>query len=144
MFRKHINARREKRDRRCDAVYWRNQGEPDYETAWALESSANSIAFAWRGGAPPKRSQVLEIHRDNTELTSPPDLWCVRRSTIAHCDLCIIAAERIIESSGAFVPQVVCSPSPLRGAAKRSVLRHRCSRLIRPLRTVLPDLSAAG
>lgn len=91
----NTELRGEPRDRRCDAFFWRRPGSSDYEMGWALESSDHSAAFAWRGDAPPKRGDRIEIQRKHNELPNEPGVGIVRRVRVAHNDLVIVAVELV-------------------------------------------------
>ncbi len=108
--------RRSPRERRSDAIFWRLVGQTEYDMGWILEASDDGLAFAWRGDAAPPRGSIVEVHRGGgaggggdegcergrfDDLTSKPERALVRRSTLAHDDLAIIAVQIIPEMSAA-------------------------------------------
>lgn len=95
--------RRSPRQRRSDAIFWRMLGQSEYDMGWILESSADGLAFAWRGDSVPPRGSIVEVHRgrgsggegNGDDLTTKPERALVRRSRIAHEDLAVIAVQII-------------------------------------------------
>ena len=86
--------RSERRVRQSGTIEWRYHLADKARTALLLEASDTGFAFAWRGTDAPRPNTLIEF-RQSGEFADPQ--WAVarvRRHSIAHADLTVIAVER--------------------------------------------------
>jgi hypothetical protein len=60
-----------------------------------LETSADGLAFAWRGGVCPQVGTLIELLEDTAGGTARSERAVVRRSSNCHDDLNVIAVQMI-------------------------------------------------
>lgn len=85
--------RRQSRSRRADALEWRRSVSAPARTGWLLESSADGLAFVWRGVDPPRPSSVIELQLDAGHPNARWEQSVVRHITNVHGDLCVVGVE---------------------------------------------------
>ncbi len=89
----HAEQRRQPRWRVSEILHWRPERTPDFRTGLAIERSADSLAFAWRGDVLPRRGTLVELRRSEPdEAISAPMRAVVRSARLVHADLAIISA----------------------------------------------------
>jgi len=92
--------RRAARTRRSEALFWRRPWQREFAMGWTLEASDDGVAFAWRGAVAPPPGRLIEVQRHVARPDDPPEVAVVRRTTHAHDDLVIIAAEFLSPGDG--------------------------------------------
>lgn len=110
----HAEQRRSPRKRQSDAMFWRRTDELEYEMGWTLESSAEGLAFAWRGEGVPRRGNIIEVQRRGGDLATRPERAVIRRVNVAHDDLTVIAVQILPETNVSIRPasEVALKPTP--------------------------------
>lgn len=89
------NKRSEDRTKAAGMVLWKPLGKTKAtQTGWALDASKCGVAFAWRGDSIPLPGSLIELSHGEIDASGHPSRRAiVRRTSIAHGDLVIIAAE---------------------------------------------------
>jgi hypothetical protein len=78
---------------RHEAISWRPSGATERQVGMLLESSRTGLAFAWRGHALPAEGHALDMQLNTRRGPLRAQKAIVRRVTVVHQDLAIIAAE---------------------------------------------------
>ena len=89
----HVEQRLSPRRRRFEFVECLWRAGDIFHTVWVLESSESGMAFAWRGSDPPRPDTILELRRSGAPVGAGTIDAVVRRTSIAHDDLTVIAVE---------------------------------------------------
>ncbi|MBI1191486.1 MAG: hypothetical protein GC200_12495 [Tepidisphaera sp.] len=90
------------RKRRSDAITWRLTGADAPRGAWLLDSSAEGLAFAYRGERVPGVDAIIDVCPDPEHSPEVFQAARVRRVTRVHGDLMVIGAE--VWRTSAFPP----------------------------------------
>lgn len=85
--------RRAPRRRTSNVVECSWNGGDAFHAGWVLETSESGLAFAWRGANPPPPDTLIQMRMDEVEANLGPRDAVVRRMSVVHSDLTIIAVE---------------------------------------------------
>lgn len=104
-----VDHRRDIRTRISEFIECRWDPADIFHLGWVLESSQSGLAFAWRGDNAPPVDAIIDVRDDALPVGAACCQAVVRRSSVVHDDLNVVALEFL--SFSPFPPQPQALPA---------------------------------